>query len=279
MRSSVGLGATPPKLPECRFLLAPFATNSQAQVAAHAHQQDRLVVGEHRPIGIQAQVGLQAIAIRLDEFRQRDAARLLVAFEDHLHADGKLAVQLAPERDGVQHREVLALVVAGAAAPDAIAVDHGLEGLRAPAFLLLVGGIDVVVAVEEPRELRVLRAHLGVDDRVAGGRCAPRSRSPSPRGASSGTRPGPRCPSPVRLTEAMRTESRSVRTSASERSLDGGFDHARRDRAPSASGIERRAPAARGRRRAFLPPSPCAASSRWTTAPSRSRWRPHISPH
>ena len=36
--------------------------------------------------------------------------------------------------------------------------------------LLLVGGIDVVVAVEQPRELRVLRPRLGVDDRVARGR-------------------------------------------------------------------------------------------------------------
>src|SRR5207253_9109600 len=66
-------------------------------------------------------------------------------------------------------REVLALVVARAAPPDAVALDHRLEGLRPPTFLLLVGGIDVVVAVEEPREARVLRSDLGVDDRMARG--------------------------------------------------------------------------------------------------------------
>src|SRR6185369_273088 len=44
-----------------------------------------------------------------------------------------------------------------------------LERFRAPAFLLLVRGIDVVVPVEEPRELRVGGADLGVDDGMARG--------------------------------------------------------------------------------------------------------------
>jgi hypothetical protein len=149
--------------------LRAFCDELQPEVAAHAHHQDRLVVREHGPVGIAAEVGFQALAIRLDEARERPASRLLVALEDHLHADRQLAVELAPDRDGMQHREVLALVVAGPAPPDAVALDHGLEGLRAPAFLLFVRGIDVVVAVEEPRELRVLRARLGVDDGMARG--------------------------------------------------------------------------------------------------------------
>src|SRR5262249_44148799 len=47
--------------------------------------------------------------------------------------------------------------------------DHRLEGLRAPAFLLRVRGVDVVVAVQQPREARVLGADLRVEDRVARG--------------------------------------------------------------------------------------------------------------
>src|SRR6185312_4221551 len=142
----------------------------QPEVPAHAHEEHRLVVREHRAVGVAAEVGREPRAVRLDEFRERPASGLLVALEDRLHADRELAVELAPERDRVEHREVLALVVPRAAAPDAVAVDDGLEGLRAPAFLLLVGRIDVVMAVEEPRRSRIRRADLRVDDGMARGR-------------------------------------------------------------------------------------------------------------
>ena len=79
-------------------------------------------------------------------------------------------MELAVEGDRVQERQVLALVVARAAAPDAVAVDDGLPGIGLPALGFRVRGIDVVVAVGEPGERRVLRADLAVDDGLARGR-------------------------------------------------------------------------------------------------------------
>ena len=83
---------------------------------------------------------------------------------------GSSPCSLAVERDGVQERQVLALVVARAAAPDAVAVDDGLPGVGLPALGLRVGRVDVVVAVGEPGEGGVLRADLAVDDGLAVGR-------------------------------------------------------------------------------------------------------------
>ena len=98
--------------------------------------------------------------------RDRPAAHLLLALDEHADVDGQRAVP--GERAGdVQQRQEVALVVGGAPGVQATVADGRLEGRRRPR-VRRSGRLDVVVAVDEDgRRGGVGRAQLADGQRVA----------------------------------------------------------------------------------------------------------------
>lgn len=93
------------------------------------------------------------------------AAVFFFAFDQHFDVDGELAVAGDGAADGFHENQRLAFVVAGAAGEDIVAADFGFEGRGFPEFER-VGGLDVVVTVEQERGLAGGTGEFGIDQRV-----------------------------------------------------------------------------------------------------------------
>jgi len=96
----------------------------------------------------QAGVSHQPLPMVLHEGGQVRAADLLLAFQDPAHATGKLAAEGEQRIDGEEPGREMPLVVADAAADEAVPDSGGLEG-RARPELERLGRLHVVMVVDE----------------------------------------------------------------------------------------------------------------------------------
>ena len=123
--------------------------------AAHAAVDGRYLVGNHRGIRNQDDIGREFLFVCSHPSRQRGASDFFFAFEDKLHivTEFPFAQQVF---EGFDVHEQLALVVVGAAAPDGlfsgsrIRTDDRLERIGAP-FLQRLGRLHVVMAIDQHR--------------------------------------------------------------------------------------------------------------------------------
>src|SRR6187431_3038193 len=99
-------------------------------VAAAAAEEDGRPGGrEPRPVGGDEQVGLQLLAVGFADLPQIGRADLLAGLDDELDVEAELAAAgLAHGPQGREVDAVLALVVGGAAAVDALALGRDLPG-------------------------------------------------------------------------------------------------------------------------------------------------------
>lgn len=96
------------------------------------------------------------------------AAGFFFAFDEDLDVAGEAAVAFDQPTERGEEDEGLAFVVAGAAGVDVVVFDDGFEGRGVPE-VEGVGGLDVVVAVEEEGGLAGGEEGFGVDEGVAAG--------------------------------------------------------------------------------------------------------------
>ena len=146
----MGLGATPPLLPEWLSRSAPSAMSVRpdAPVAQGEHRRP----GRVQPaVGDVDEIRREALAVGPHERGQARRPRLLLPLEDELHLQGQPArcSQPRPRRQHVGDQ--LPLVVAGAAAVEAAVAHGGLER-RAGPRLQRIGRLHVVVPVAQQRE-------------------------------------------------------------------------------------------------------------------------------
>ena len=135
--------------------------------AAQPYFDAGLVVGQHPGIGNQHDIGGQLCLVVFHEDAQVLGAYFLFAF----HHDFNVAGHAAPAHHHLQGLHVhvhLAFVVAGAAGVNLVVLDNRLEGRQVPQRVG-VGGLHVVVAVDEHRGQGRVDQLLAVDDGVAGG--------------------------------------------------------------------------------------------------------------
>lgn len=160
-------------------LLCSSAKDARVQVGAGSRDLDAVVVASPQtvrqagllraqPVVVRDADGLGvlevALALLLDQLVQTFRAVLLHALEAHEQVDGEVDAGLLVGLDGVQPAQDGALVVGAAAAKHAaVLADGQLEGLGGPAVALL-GGLDVVVAVDEDGALVLVLSVAGQDD-------------------------------------------------------------------------------------------------------------------
>jgi len=96
------------------------------------------------------------------------SAGFFFAFDEDFDVAGEAAVAFDQAAEGSEEDEGLAFVVAGTAGVDVVVFDDGFKGRRVPK-VEGVGGLDVVVAVEEEGGLAGGEEGLGIDERVAAG--------------------------------------------------------------------------------------------------------------
>ena len=120
-------------------------------VAAAAAEEDGRPIGRKpRPVGGQEQIRLQLLAVGLAHLPQVGRADLLAGLDDEFDVEAELAA--AGLAHGAQGREidaVLALVVGGAAAIDALAFGRGFPGIEIVAPLAFHAVDDVAMAIGE----------------------------------------------------------------------------------------------------------------------------------
>ena len=168
-----GLGAAPPYMPECRSCLGAADFQFGIDHAAQADAEGGQAGGEELGVGDQGEVRLQLRRLGGDKGLDSLAADLFFAFKEDADVDGQLAVGGEQRLQALDLRPDLALVVAGAAAVEVAVALGWLEGRRDP-LVLGVGGLDVVVAVEERGGLAGGVQPVGVDQRMALGFDQPR---------------------------------------------------------------------------------------------------------
>ena len=148
----------------------PLHVDLDVREAAQRRQNRRQPRREHRRIADDHRVAREALRLTLDEACEVRTADLLLAFGEHddVHRQRAARAEVRLERLDVQVQ--LSLVVDGAARVDA-AVPHGrLERRRLPQLERL-GGLHIVVTVDEHRRCAIAGlAPLADDDRMAIGR-------------------------------------------------------------------------------------------------------------
>ena len=102
---------------------------------------------DHRGVRDEDDVGLEQLLVAAAEVVEALRADLLLALEHEFHVAGQRA-RRTHRLEGLGVHPELALVVVGAASPDAAVYYDRLEGLRAP-LLARVDGHDVVVSVDK----------------------------------------------------------------------------------------------------------------------------------
>ena len=139
--------------------------------AAHAAVDGRDLLGDHRGVGHEDDIGLQEFLVLLRPGGQRRTAHFLFALEDELHVMPQETL-LEQELEGLQVHEQLALVVVRAAGVDGflpggrVLGEDRLERIGAP-LLQRLRRLHVVVAVHEHRLRGAGHGLDAVDDGVA----------------------------------------------------------------------------------------------------------------
>ena len=148
-------------------LAGPTNVDLQVHVAAQADRQRGLVALQEAGVGDDHEVAGESRrgwpASQASKFAEPD---FLLALDDVADVDGQPAARLQPGSDRPQVEVDLALVVGHASTEDAAVLDAGLEG-RAGPLVERVGGLDVVVGVDDDRGSVCGMQPVGVDDRVA----------------------------------------------------------------------------------------------------------------
>ena len=160
-------------------LLGGTAKDTRVEIGTGARNLDAVVVaatetvGQARALGAEPVVvadahgvgiGKVLLALGHDELLQTVRAVLLHALEAHEEVDGELDTGGLVSLDGVEPAQDGPLVVSGTAAQHAaVLLDGKLKGLGLPAVALL-GGLDVVVTVDEDGALALVVAVAGEDD-------------------------------------------------------------------------------------------------------------------
>ena len=149
--------------------------------AAHAEDQRWPARGEHHGVADDHVIGAQLLAMRRDPRREVGRADLLFTLEEQDQVDRQTG-GLQRRFGGGDLEHDLGLVVRGAAGHEVVAHPRQLERRRAP-LGKRIGGLDVVVRVDQER--RSVRARMMAPDyeRVSGGlfdrRLEPRHRHAS----------------------------------------------------------------------------------------------------
>ena len=130
--------------------LAQIDIEMDAVAAAAAEEDGRPVGRKPRPVGCQEQIGLQLLAMGFADLPQVGRADLLAGLDDEFGVEAELAA--AGLAHGTQCREidaVLALVVGGAAAIDALAFGRGFPGIEIVAPFAFHAVDDIAMAIGE----------------------------------------------------------------------------------------------------------------------------------
>src|SRR5688572_4393999 len=143
--------------------------------AARAEEDRRLARIQARSVGGDQHVRREEALVLLTDFPEARRTNFFAGLDQHLHVEAELAAYL---QRGGERREVdgvLALVVGGAAAVEAIALALQRPGIeaRAPAFFLAAD--HVAVAVGEDRDQRGVLDALGEQERSLGDRMSQRA--------------------------------------------------------------------------------------------------------
>jgi hypothetical protein len=146
-------------LPEWCATLARLDDQVEAQAAARAQEQGRLVARDARAVGGDQQVGAQQLLVLGRELMKARRADLLAGVDHDGRVEAELAALLQHHLERRHVDRVLRLVVGGAAAVIAVAVLLQHPWALALGPLRLEAANDVAVAVgEHRRELLVLDA-------------------------------------------------------------------------------------------------------------------------
>ena len=139
------------------------------QPAQHGGDGGRVGV-PHAGVADEREVGLELVRVGVDEGGKRRRTGLLLALEQNRHVAGQ-AARLAEGANGLDERHELALVVAGPARHDPLAVaDLRLERIARPERQR-VDRLHVVMAVEQDvRGIAMRSLSVTDDDRPARGR-------------------------------------------------------------------------------------------------------------
>ena len=140
--------------------LAQVAHEIEVDGAAAAECDGWALRAHARAVGGDQNVGGEVGLVRRHQLGEALGARLLARLDDELDVEAELAAALLAHALEDRHVEgVLALVVGGAAAIDAIAVARGDPGTLALGPLVLQAADDVAMAVaEHGRQLGILDA-------------------------------------------------------------------------------------------------------------------------
>jgi len=156
-------------------MVAPFAQvhrEVEVERAARAEEQRRPRRRQPRAVRGDQHVGAKARAFPLAHGAQARRPRLLARLEEDAHVEAEPAARFQNACERRQVHAVLALVVGGAAAVPAIAVDGEAPRREAVPPLRVVPQHDVAVTVGEDRRQRVVLVPLGDQERSAGSRMA-----------------------------------------------------------------------------------------------------------
>src|SRR6187551_1275879 len=130
--------------------LAQIDIEMNAVAAAAAEKDGRSVSREPRTVGGQEQIRLQLLAVGFAYLPQVGRADLLAGLDDEFDVEAELAAAgLAHGAQGRQIDAVLALVVGGAAAIDALASGGGFPGIEVVAPFAFHAIDDIAMAIGE----------------------------------------------------------------------------------------------------------------------------------
>ena len=141
-----------------------FAVDDAAEAGAEGGEAG----GEHFGIADDGGVGGEFFEMGGDVGFDVFAAGLFFAFDEDFDVAGEAAIAFDEAAEGGEEDERLAFVVAGATGVDVVVFDDGFKRRGVPE-VEGVGGLDVVVAVEEKGGLAGGEEGLGVDEGVAAG--------------------------------------------------------------------------------------------------------------
>ena len=192
-----------------------FAVDDAAKSDADGGQARR----EHFRVADEGGVGLQVRRFGGNELFDEFAADLFFAFQQHADVDGQLSVFGHELGEGLDLDPDLPFVVDGAAGIDVFIANGRLEGGGDP-FVQRIGGLNIVVAIEEEGRLARGVEPFGVDQRVSAFlRCRRTNSMPARRSASAAKlaarRTSDLCSGTVQMLGMRRKAERPSRTACS----------------------------------------------------------------
>ncbi len=128
------------------------------QAATAAEENGRSIRRQPRPVGRQKQIGFQFLAQSLAHLAQIGRADLFAGLDDEFGVEAELAAaRLADRRERRQIDAVLAFIIGGAAAIDALALCRGPPWIEIVAPLACHAVDDIAMAIgEHGRQRRIL---------------------------------------------------------------------------------------------------------------------------